>query len=181
MIRKRALAVREAAPIEKRAMWEAAIMGHLDTLIGQLAPHVLAFCWPHRAEADCCKWVEQWLSENANCIAALPVVERQDAPLVFRRWTPGAELTLGAHGIPFPSQGERVTPDVMLIPLNAFDARGYRLGYGGGYFDRTLAAIKTVAVGIGFELARERDVFPQPHDCAMNWIVTEAGVWEGRN
>ncbi|MCL2161337.1 MAG: 5-formyltetrahydrofolate cyclo-ligase [Betaproteobacteria bacterium] len=176
-MRKRALAAREAAPAARRVVWEAAIMGNLDSLIGELAPRVLAFCWPHQAEADCRGWVERWLNGDAARVAALPVVVEQNAPLVFRRWKPGMELALDRYGIPFPAHGEEVAPEVALVPLNAFDARGYRLGYGGGYFDRTLAAIQMVAVGVGFELGRENDVLPQAHDRAMHWLVTEAGVF----
>lgn len=152
-------------------------MRHLDQLIGQLAPRALAFCWPFRAEADCREWAGHWLSEDENRIAALPVVPQRAGPLIFRRWTPGAELALDRYGIPFPARGEEVRPDAALVPLNAFDAHGYRLGYGGGYFDRTLATMRMVAIGIGFELGREQDVLPQPHDRAMDWLVTEAGVF----
>ena len=72
--------------------------------------------------------------------------------------------------------GLGLVPEVLLIPLNAFDDRGYRIGYGGGYFDRTLAAIQTVAVGVGFEIGRVADTFAQPHDRPMQWLATEAGV-----
>ena len=178
-MRKRAQAVREATPPFQRAAWEASIMGHLDALIGQLAPRVLAFCWPFRAEADCREWVERWLNGDTTRVAALPAVLEKDAPLVFRRWKPGVELALDQQGIPFPAHGEAVRPDVALVPLNVFDARGYRLGYGGGYFDRTLAAMQMVTVGVGFELGRENDVLPQAHDRAMDWLVTEAGVFPG--
>jgi len=176
-MRQRALAAREATPYARRAVWETAIMSHLDSLIGQLAPRVLAFCWPFRAEADCREWVKRWLEEDATRLAALPVVGERGAPLVFRRWKPTAEWALDRYGIPFPTQTEEVRPEVALVPLNAFDARGYRLGYGGGYFDRTLAAMQMVAVGVGFELGRENDVLPQAHDHAMHWLVTEAGVF----
>ncbi|MCL2876121.1 MAG: 5-formyltetrahydrofolate cyclo-ligase [Betaproteobacteria bacterium] len=176
-MRKRAQTAREATPVAHRAVWEAAIMGHLDALVPQLAPRVLAFCWPFRAEADCRGWVERWLAGDAARIAALPVVLKPGVPLVFRQWAPGVELIPDRHGIPFPAHGEEVAPDVALVPLNAFDARGYRLGYGGGYFDRTLAAMRMVAVGVGFELGRESDVLPQAHDHAMDWLVTEAGVF----
>ncbi|MDR2208925.1 MAG: 5-formyltetrahydrofolate cyclo-ligase [Azoarcus sp.] len=176
-MRKRALAARETTPIERRAVWEAAIMNHLDSLIAQLAPRVLAFCWPYRAEADCREWVERWLGKDTNHIAALPVVVEQNAPLIFRRWQPRMKMAFDIHDIPFPEHGEEVMPDVALVPLTAFDARGYRLGYGGGYFDRTLAAMRMVTVGIGFELGRENDVLPQAHDRAMHWLVTEAGVF----
>lgn len=178
-MRRRAQAVREATPVACRAVWEEAIIGHLDSLVAQLAPRVLAFCWPFRAEVDCRKWVECWLAGDVARIAALPVVVGEDAPLVFRCWRPGTELALDRYGIQFPVHGEEVTPDVALVPLNAFDARGYRLGYGGGYFDRTLAVMRMVAVGVGFELGRENDALPQAHDYAMDWLVTEAGVFPG--
>ena len=175
-MRARALAEREAVPVARRAVWEAAIAYYLDALIARIEPQVLAFCWPFRAEPDVRGWVENWLDGDTRRVAALPVVTEQACPLVFRRWTPGAELVPDRYGIPFPPQGEALLPDVVLIPLNAFDARGYRLGYGGGYFDRTLAVISPLAIGIGFELGRKTDVLPQPHDRPVNWLVTEAGA-----
>lgn len=166
-----------ATPTALRARWEADIMRHLDGLIDRLAPHTLAFCWPFRAEPDLRVWIEHWLAADTARVAALPVIVAQHAPLIFRRWQPGMELTPDRHGIPFPPHGESVAPDVVLIPLNAFDAHGYRLGYGSGYFDRTLEAVETIAVGVGFELGREADVLPLAHDRPMGWLVTEAGLF----
>ncbi|MDR2260344.1 MAG: 5-formyltetrahydrofolate cyclo-ligase [Azoarcus sp.] len=175
-MRARALAARVHVSSAERAIWEESIACHLDDLMARLAPRVLAFYWPFRAEADLRGWAGRWLAGDAARIAALPVALRRDAPLVFRRWLPGAELARDRHGIPFPARGDEVMPEVVLAPLNAFDARGYRLGYGGGYFDRTLAAMRALAVGVGFELGREADVLPQPHDRGMDWLVTEAGA-----
>lgn len=170
--------MREATPASRRAVWEEAIAQHLDALVARLMPRVLAFCWPFRAEADLRPWVDRWLAGGAARIAALPVVVAKDAPLVFRCWLPGMELVRDRHGIPFPPHGESIEPDLALVPLNAFDARGYRLGYGGGYFDRTLAAMRRLrTVGIGFELGREADVLPQAHDRAMDWLITEDGIF----
>lgn len=86
------------------------------------------------------------------------------------------------HGIPIPAGDEVVSPALLIVPLNVFDAAGYRLGYGGGYFDRTLAALDPTptCVGVAFELARAGSTHPQPHDQPMDWIVTEAGVFVGR-
>jgi len=110
----------------------------------------------------------------------LPVVLERHAPMVFRVWTPGVPMPLDRHGIPHPADGEAVEPEMVLIPLNAFDDRGYRLGYGGGYFDRTLAVLRTVAVGVGFEVGRVPDTLPQQFDRPMDWLVTEAGVAKPR-
>ena len=73
---------------------------------------------------------------------------------------------------------EQVTPDAVLVPLVGFDSGGYRLGYGGGFFDRTLASMEKhpVTIGVGFELCRLESIFPQPHDIPMDFVVTEAGI-----
>lgn len=149
---------------------------HLDAVIGELAPRSLGFCWPYRAEPDLRDWVADWLAKDAARIAALPVVVEKDAAMHFRRWVPGAPMVPDRHGIPHPAEAVEVQPEVVLVPLNAFDAAGYRLGYGGGYFDRTLAQMRTIAIGVGFELGRVNSVLPQPHDLPMNWIVTESGA-----
>jgi hypothetical protein len=83
------------------------------------------------------------------------------------------------YGIPIPADGAALMPDIVLLPLLAFDAQGFRLGYGGGYFDRTLAAMvpRPQAIGVGFELGRVADIRPQAHDARLDAIVTEAGVF----
>ncbi|QDF95653.1 5-formyltetrahydrofolate cyclo-ligase [Azoarcus sp. DD4] len=176
--RERAIAAREALSPSRRAELTARIEGHLDMLAERFAPRVLAFCWPYRGEPDLRAWVTRWLAADRERRAALPVVLDKATPLGFRRWTPDAVLTPDRHGIPYPAAGEALVPDLALVPLNAFDAAGFRLGYGGGYFDRTLAEIDPVAVGVGFECGRVDSVFPQGHDQPMHWIVTEAGVQE---
>lgn len=150
---------------------------HLDALLGRLSPRVLGFCWPFRAEPDLRRFVAGWLAADAARRAALPVVLDRERPLEFRRWVPGMTLVPDLHGIPHPPDGEVLVPEVVLVPLNAFDAGGFRLGYGGGYFDRTLATLDACAVGVGFELGRAETVWPQPHDRPMAWLVTEAGAF----
>ena len=177
LLRERALAAREALSLVERTRLTQQIECHLDALIERLQPRVLAFCWPYRAEPDLRDWVARWLAQGAGRSAALPVVLERHAAMVFRRWAPGDALLTDLHGIPFPAEGEVVVPDVVLVPLNAFDASGFRLGYGGGYFDRTLAEMNIRTVGIGFELGRVDSVLPQAHDLAMDWVVTESGVF----
>lgn len=84
-------------------------------------------------------------------------------------------MASGIWNIPMPAEGEWLQPEVLLVPLLGFDGSGYRLGYGGGYYDRTLAAMpaKPLAIGIGFELSRLATIHPQPHDVRMDLIVTE--------
>ncbi|WP_332670600.1 5-formyltetrahydrofolate cyclo-ligase [Aromatoleum sp.] len=178
-LRDRALAERLALSHEQRVALTGRIEAHLGALVTRLAPSVLAFCWPYRGEPDLRAWMTRWLA-HGDCrarTAALPVVLEKAAPMVFRKWTPGMELSFDRHGIPHPPEGDAIVPDVVLVPCNAFDADGYRLGYGGGYFDRTLAGIDPVAVGVGFESGRIDTAHPQPHDRPMDWIVTEAGAF----
>jgi 5,10-methenyltetrahydrofolate synthetase len=178
-LRRVSIARREALSAPARAALTVRLCAHLDTLLGRLAPMCLAFCWPHRAEPDLRALVSAWLAGDKTRRAALPVVLDRQKPLAFRAWTPATDLVVDRYGIPHPPDGAFVAPDCVLVPLNAFDARGYRLGYGGGYFDRTLAGSSAIAVGVGFELGRFDTVLPQAHDRPMDWIVTEQGVFRG--
>jgi 5,10-methenyltetrahydrofolate synthetase len=175
-LREHALKQRQAMPVERREALTGQLIEHLEGLVETLAPRVLGFCWPYRAEPDLRAWVQAWLGAESGRMAALPVVLERHAPMVFRRWTPGVPMPLDRHGIPHPPDGEALVPEVLLVPLNAFDDRGYRIGYGGGYFDRTLAGMQTTAVGVGFEIGRVPDTFPQQYDRPMQWVATEAGV-----
>ena len=102
-------------------------------------------------------------------------------PLQFRKWWPGAPMTPGVYDIPVPDGTDILMPDAAIVPMNGFDEKGYRLGYGGGYFDRTLAAFerRMLAIGVSFEALRLPTIYPQPHDVAMDFVVTEAGVHAG--
>ncbi len=114
---------------------------------------------------------------------ALPETTPPGMPLVFRRWTPDAVMRPGRFGTAHPD-GPVLRPDVVFVPLLAWDRRLHRLGYGGGYYDRTLAALpEAVAVGVGFG-AQEVDAVPvEPHDVPLDAMVTERGavLAEGRN
>lgn len=107
----------------------------------------------------------------------LPVVVERDAPMIFRRWSPGEPLELDEAGVPAPFPlAEVVDPDLILTPLLAFDGRGGRLGQGGGYYDRTFAARPDVT-RIGFAYAgQEVDDLPaEPHDMRLHGVLTETG------
>ncbi|NMG71933.1 5-formyltetrahydrofolate cyclo-ligase [Parazoarcus communis] len=176
-LRAAALAAREALPDTVRAERTRAMEAHLTALMAELCPKVLALCWPYRSEPDLRAWAVRWQASVPGRCLALPVVTARDQPLIFRAWSADAEMALDRHGIPHPAQGDAILPDVVLIPLNAFDGAGFRLGYGGGYFDRTLAVLQTISVGVGFEAGRVDSVMPQSHDRPMDWLVTEAGLW----
>ena len=106
---------------------------------------------------------------------ALPVIVEREQPLVFREWSPGSLMTQGVWNVPMPESGEAVLPDLLVVPLVGFDAQGYRLGYGGGFYDRTIAAMpaKPRTIGVGFELGRLETIYPQPHDIPLERIITE--------
>jgi 5-formyltetrahydrofolate cyclo-ligase len=150
-----------------------ALLTHLRPLVGR----VFAAYWPHRREYDPMKLAEQIIAEGG--AIALPVVVEKGKPLEFRQWHPDTEMLVGLYEIPHPAGDTAVVPDVVLAPVVGFDQAGYRLGYGSGYYDRTIAALPTrpLLVGVGFELGRVETIAPQPHDIPMDLIVTELGVF----
>ena len=110
----------------------------------------------------------------------VPVIAGRDLPLRFREWTPGAAMEPGPFGASVPAEGAWIDPEVLIVPLLAFDRQGYRLGYGGGYYDRTLERLRArhpvIAVGFAFA-AQEVDAVPtEPTDQPLDLIVTETGV-----
>ncbi|MBI5783850.1 MAG: 5-formyltetrahydrofolate cyclo-ligase [Rhodocyclales bacterium] len=174
LLRREKIAARMALPDDEHRRASAAIDSRLEALLAGRSPQVVAFCWPLRREFDCRPLVERLLARGWR--AAQPAVLAPDSAMVFRPWTPATPMTQDRHGVPIPVGAETVAPDVVLLPLVAFDASGYRIGYGGGYFDRTLATLspRPFAVGVGFELARVESVRPEPHDIRLDAIVTEA-------
>ena len=140
----------------------------------------VAFCWPFKQEPDLRPLIESWFRAGKKGFTALlPVVIDEHRALVFRAWSPAMLMVSDHYGIPAPAAGDFLIPEVVLIPVNGFDAAGYRIGYGGGYFDRTLAALvpRPLAVGVGFEINRIDSIRPEPHDQRLDWIVTENGAF----
>lgn len=174
--RTRLIAERVAVPAEERARRDGEITAHIRAAVPDLARMHVGFYWPFRGEYDP-RALARALHRDGTRLA-LPVVAEKAQPLVFRPWQPGMRMVPGVWNIPVPAEGEPVTPDALLIPLVGFDTLGYRLGHGGGYYDRTLAAMarKPLAIGIGFEMSRLPTIHPQPHDVPMDIIVTECGA-----
>lgn len=175
-LRREMVARRAIMSETEHAVLSAAIVGHLRATLP--LPRMMAFCWPIKHEPDVRAVVEFWAGLGVR--AALPVVLAPATPLAFRIWTADTRLEADRYGIPTPVDGDFVQPDMILLPLNGFDAAGYRLGYGGGYFDRTLAALapRPLAVGVGFEINRLDCIRPEMHDQRLDWIVTENGAFK---
>ncbi|MCV2874429.1 5-formyltetrahydrofolate cyclo-ligase [Defluviimonas sp. WL0050] len=173
--RNRLLADRATLSVTERKEAAEAVASHLDTLFGDVAGFTISAWWPIQSELDLRFWLAALSGRGAT--AALPLVTEKHAPLRFRRWTPRVKMERGFWNIPVPAEGDWIIPDIALAPLVGYDAKGYRLGYGGGYFDRTLAAHPEVRpIGIGLSAARQTTIFPQWHDVPMTAIVTEEGI-----
>ena len=181
-------ATRETLITARLALSPATLQSYRDRIdrtieagFPDLARGVVAFCWPYRNEYDA-RFLARHLRERG-AVTALPVVVAPRTPLVFRAWRPGVRLARGVYDIPYPAEGPSVHPTSVLLPMNGFDAAGYRLGYGGGFFDRTLAALedRPRVIGIAYELARIPTIYPQAWDIPMDFVVTERGVYARRH
>jgi 5-formyltetrahydrofolate cyclo-ligase len=170
--RARLIALRSALPAEERALQTDALVRNLDGMIPTRSDEIVSVYWPIRAEPDLRPWM------RAACLRglriALPVAIELGRPLTFREWRPDSVMARGLWKIPYPADGREVSPTTVLAPLVGFDSACYRLGYGGGFFDRTLAAmvVKPIVIGVGYPQTRISTIFPQGHDIPMDWIVT---------
>jgi 5-formyltetrahydrofolate cyclo-ligase len=170
------LAQRQGMDAAHRQEWGAAIDRNLRAVLAARDPALISFYWPFRGEFDPRPLIRDLLGQGWR--AALPVVVTKKAPLEFRLWTPDAPMVDGIWNIPVPRDGAVVAPNVVLAPVVGFDAARYRLGYGGGYYDRTLVTLspRAFAIGIGFEFSRLPTIHPQSFDQRLDIIVTEAEI-----
>ncbi len=168
--REALIAQRLALPPEVRAAASAEIAGRLQALL--TAPNrCVGFYWPFRGEYDPRPLARAL--DAAGIALALPVVVAKAQPLIFRPWRPGIAMVPGVWKIPVPAEGDPVQPDTLLVPLVGFDAKRFRLGYGGGFYDRTIAAMspRPHTIGVGFQCGRMKTIHPQPYDIPMDEIV----------
>lgn len=173
------LARRQAVPLEQHREWTAVMTRRLVGGFPLLGGMTIGLYWPFQGEFDARFAIREFRRRGA--VAALPEVVQKAAPLRFREWWPGVATTPGVYNLPVPDTPV-VAPQALLIPPVGFDKKGYRLGYGGGFFDRTLAAIRPapLKIGVAFELSRIDTIRPQAYDIPMDFIVTEASIYRVR-
>lgn len=174
--RARLIADRLAIASKTRRQHDKRIAGYLEAAIGPVEGLIVSAYWPFRGEPNLHPLLKAIHARGGGC--ALPVVVARGAPLVFRAWSPGDRLERGVWNIPIPREGAPVVvPDVVIAPVIGFDRACFRLGYGGGFYDRTLAAMKMRprVFGAGYQLAAIPTIYPQWHDIAMDRVITEEG------
>ena len=174
-MRARLIEARMAVPPEIRAEAAAAIA---ERLAGLVKPgQVFSFYWPMKGELDFRPLAARLHAQGIT--PALPVVVEKGHPMVFRPWAPKAAMRRGIWNIPEPATEDTVVPDITLAPVVGFSDDGYRLGYGGGYFDRTLAILapRPLAIGVGLDIQRIETIRPMPHDIRLDAIMTETETY----
>ena len=171
LTRKAAFSARKAAHGEG----DAEACAHLAALLSALAPRVLAGYMPIRTEISPLEVMRAY--QGPVCV---PVIEAEARPLKFRHWTPEAAMIDGPFGAQVPQTGDWLEPQVLIVPLLAFDARGYRLGYGGGFYDRTLERLRRLgpvtAIGFAYSAQEIETVPTEATDEPLDLIVTERGI-----
>lgn len=147
-------------------------------LAAEPAGRVVALYDPIRTEIDPRPAVA---GAAGRLVLAMPVIAGQGAPLKFREWTPGTPMIAGPFGVAVPASGDWCEPEILIVPMLAFDGQGYRLGYGGGFYDRTLERLRrrggrVRAIGIAYSAQRADDLPRDATDQPLDAIVTEAGL-----
>jgi 5-formyltetrahydrofolate cyclo-ligase len=181
--RQRLIEARLAMPVAERQEASARIIVQLDRHCrdaGLLRKSlVVSGYWPLRGEPDMRPWLTAL--DAVGVVTVMPVVIAKGEPLRFRRWVQGCAMEKGFWDIPVPADATEYTPQLLLAPVVGFDAQCYRLGYGGGYFDRTLALLLAQqrpfhAFGVGYESTRLASIHPLPHDIALQGVITESAI-----
>ncbi|MCA1334896.1 MULTISPECIES: 5-formyltetrahydrofolate cyclo-ligase [Rhodobacterales] len=173
--RARLVAAR-ALPSEERQRATANLIDALDRVVAPRAGMTIAVYWPIRGEPDLRPWMGAAHAAGAQVL--LPVVVEEHTPLEFQTWSPGCRMTRGFWNILVPADGEVRVPDIVIAPLVGVDEELYRLGNGGGYYDRTLARLdpQPRIVGVGFSACRLPTIYPMPWDVPMSEALLSDGT-----
>jgi 5,10-methenyltetrahydrofolate synthetase len=176
--RERLIAARLAVSIDERSATARNVIDVLDGLTTAFSRPVVGLYWPFRGELDLREWMVALCKRGAR--VALPAVVAKGQPLQFREWRPGCRMERGVWNIPVPADDRGLTPEIVISPVVGADRAGYRLGYGGGFYDRTLAAIpdRPLTIGVGHPVAEIGTIFPQPHDIPLDWMILGEKRWE---
>lgn len=141
---------------------------------------IVAGYWPVKAELDVLVILRALLGKGHAC--ALPHVTGEGSPLLFRQWDEKAQMVTGKFGITEPAGTATLMPDIILVPLLAFDAKGHRLGYGAGFYDRTIARLKkqksVQAIGLAYEMQLYKTLPAEDNDVKMDMIITDRNIYK---
>ena len=175
--RERLIAARTSVAPSQLDSWRRRMDITLERSFPGLARCRLAFCWPIKGEYDARHLARTLRSRGA--LTCLPVVVKPKSPLIFREWHPGVAMVVGPLDIPYPENSPEIVPEAVLLPMNGWDMQGYRLGYGAGFFDRTLASLakRPLTIGVTYEMAKLETIHPQEWDIPLDYVVTERGVY----
>jgi 5,10-methenyltetrahydrofolate synthetase len=176
--RKELIALRLSREADARKQLDRDMVERLASLIDVATSPVLGIYFPIRGEIDLRELARRHIEAGGQ--VALPVVVEMGQPVDFWRWEPSARTRRGLWNIPIPRERVVVHPQTLIVPLVGFDRSCFRLGYGAGYYDRTLAAAvpRPRAIGIAHSDAELPTIHPQPHDIPMDKIVTESVILE---
>lgn len=160
---------------EGRLEAAAALGARLQELVEDTGRKVVAGYWAMKEEPDLEEVMARWHADGLQVV--LPRVVASEAPLAFARWRPGVKLVPGPFGTLHLDDPEPMAPQLLVIPCLGFDGRCFRLGYGGGYYDRTLERLPgALTVGVAYDCCEVRGFVPHEHDLPMDWVVTERRV-----
>ena len=152
-----------------------------ESSIGGRPEKTIGAYWPIKGEFDALPVLYRWSDGHEDRRIGLPVIDRDTKQLRFHVWYPGCPMEEDAYGIPKPKGTQEFEPEMLLVPCVGFGPGGYRLGYGGGFYDRTLAALtpRPYTVGVGYAHGLVPWLEPEPHDVPLDAILTEDGVqWQ---
>ena len=191
LLRMRLRSIRETIPVAERQQLGAQLCARLQqwlearrekqTLVGQVEPEIVAGFWPLADEPDLRSLFEYLHAQGI--VVALPLMVKKNHPLEFHVWRPGDPLIPGSFGVMEPIRGEVLQPTILLVPTLGFTEQAARIGYGGGYYDRTLAQLSQTGqpfttIGIAWDQGRihsDEGYTPEAHDYPLDTVLTPSG------